>query len=343
MSGDKTTQVRPTIYDVANLAGVSKTLVSRVLGGKSGVSAENRAAIVQAIESLGYIPSRAASALAGSRTKTIGVVIHDFSNQWFIDLIDGMREVLDQRGYQVAVADIRYGEGAHTHPVDGFIATHVEGIVIAAEPDDAAGRLQIPVSVAGTRLHVPENADSIAGDDSVGGRLATQHLIDLGHSHIAHLTGGGGPAANRRRAYVETMTEAGLQPVLEGFEGPDGSTGEADGYRAAGLLLDEHPETTAIFAANDVMALGAMGALRERGCSIPGDVSIVGYDNSPLAATKYLSLSSVDDMSHEVGQSTARALLARIDDAEATRQYIRIPPVFVDRGSTAPPRTQHPS
>lgn len=330
---------RPTIYDVAKLAGVSATLVSRVLGGKSGVSEKNRAAIADAIQTLGYVPSRAASSLAGSGTKTIGVVIHDFSNQWFIDLVTGMRTVLDDHSYQVAVADIRYGAGQYVHPVDSFIASHVEGLVLAAEPDSKAHHLRIPVAVAGTRSSVPPDADSIAGDDHIGGQLATQHLIDLGHTKIAHITGGGGPASNRREAYSTTMRNAGLRPLVTGIEGPDGATGERDGYHGAREILHQDPDTTAIFAANDVMALGALGLAKDLGLTVPGDISIVGYDNSPLAATSYVSLTSVDDMSRLVGEQTALALLSRIQDKNVPPKHMRIPPTLQVRSSTASPRT----
>lgn len=322
---------RPTIYDVAVRAGVSKSLVSLVLRGSPKVGDESRAAIHAAIEELGYRPSRAATALAGVRTRNIGLVIDDFRNLWFVDLLDGMRDVLDERGFQVSVADLR----RDGHAVDGFVATHAEAIVIAAEPDAAAARVPVPVAIVGGRAQGVPGADTVANDDAAGAALATRHLLDLGHRRIGHLTGAGGSATLRRDAFVATAREAGLEPLVAG--GQDETT-EEGGFQAARRLLTDHPDVTGVFAANDVMALGAAAALREHGRRIPEDVSLVGYDDSPLANSRYLSFTTVDDRSREVGAAAARAVLTRIDDASAEPQHVLIPPTLIERGTTAPPR-----
>lgn len=329
-------QGRPTIYDVARAAGVSKSLVSLVLQGSERVSQTRRTAVLRAIEELGYRPSVAATSLASSRTRSIGVVVDDFENLWYVDLLRGMRDVLNEPGFHVSVADRNLNAHLDLDPVDGFLARGVEGLVVAAEPDGARlTRVDVPVVVAGQRERVSPAADSVANDDEAGTRLAVGHLLDLGHREIGHLGGSGGAAAVRRAAYVAMMREAGLAPIVVGGGAP--ST-EETGYRTARQLLAENPDLTAIFTANDTMALGALAALRERGLRVPEDVSVVGYDNSPLAESRLLSLTTVDDRSAEVGAESARALLARIEQPDRDPVRVLLEPALVRRSSTAPPR-----
>ncbi|WP_413250097.1 LacI family DNA-binding transcriptional regulator [Sinomonas flava] len=326
---------RPTIYDVAQRAGVSKSLVSLVLRGSPHVSEARREAVEAAIEELGYRPSRAAAALASQRTRTVGVLIDDFHNPWFVELLAGLRSVLDPAGYSASVADLQLDAASGRNPVDGFLAQHVDALVVAAEP--APGALDgvgAPIVVAGIReLGGAQDADVVAGDDELGARLATEHLIGLGHRRIGHLTGRSGPGAHRRRGYEAAMAAAGLAPAVTG---EDGGTSEEDGYAAACDLLDGTAGVTAIVAGNDVMAVGALAALRERGLSVPAEVSLVGHDDSPLAAYRYLQLTSVDGHSREVGAAAARALLSRLDHPDAPPHRELLAPELVVRASTAP-------
>jgi DNA-binding LacI/PurR family transcriptional regulator len=330
---------RPTIYDVAQRAGVSKSLVSLVLRDAPHVSPKRRQAVLTAISDLGYRPSSAASSLAGHRTRSVGVAIDDFENLWFVDLLRGMRRVFDESGHNVSVADRRLNAPLQRDPVDAFLSMQVEGIVLAMEtggpvPDFGS----VPVVVAGARDVVPPGADFVANDDAEGARLATEHLIGLGHRRIGHLTGSGGIAALRRSSYEATMAAAGLTAVVTG----SGATTEADGYGATLTLLEAHPDVTGIFAANDVMLLGALAALRERHLAVPDDVSVVGYDNSPLAASHYLQLSTVDDRSADVGTYAAEAILARHDEPDRAPSHVLLSPALVVRSSTsAPRRTAH--
>lgn len=326
---------RPTIYDVAQRAGVSKSLVSLVLQDAPHVSAKRRQAVLTAISDLGYRPSSAASSLAGNRTRSIGVAIDDFENLWFVDLLRGMRRVLDESGHNVSVADRHLNAHLERDPVEAFLSMQVEGIVLAMETGGPVPDFgKVPVVVAGARDVVPPGADFVANDDAEGARLATEHLIGLGHRRIGHLTGGGGIAALRRASYEATMTAAGLTAVVTG----SGSTTEADGYVATLALLEVLPDVTGIFAANDVMLLGALAALRERQLAVPEDVSVVGYDNSPLAASHYLQLTTVDDRSVDVGTYAAEAILARQDEPDRDPSHVLLSPTLVERASTSAPR-----
>ena len=304
-------QKRPTIYDVAERAGVSKSLVSLVLQNSTRVSDEKRAAVRAAIQELGYLPSRAATALAGNRTRAIGVMIDDFRNPWFVDLLEGMQEVLNGPGFHVTVADANLNAHLEQSPISGFLAAGVEGLVIGGDVDSVPVEgFPVPTVVAGNRATVPVGADLVANDDEAGGRLAVEHLRALGHTKIGHVTGSGRAAELRRSAYEAAMVEAGLEPRIVGGSGV---TDQDEGRRASRELFERWPETTAIFAANDVMALGMLGTLDELGMRVPADVSIVGYDDSHLAGADHLSLTSVDDRSADVGRVAAELLLARIE------------------------------
>ncbi|WP_423184632.1 LacI family DNA-binding transcriptional regulator [Arthrobacter sp. NyZ413] len=333
---------RPTLYDVAKRAAVSPSLVSLVLQNPSKVSDKRRAAVQAAMSELGYRPSRAAATLASSRTHSIGLVIDDYRNLWFVDLLRGMESVLSELGYQVTLADSRPGADRFKEAVDNLLSLHVEGLVIAADSSDAtqsgspasgplAAGSWVPTVVAGWRTGLPPDADLITNDDDGGGSMAVQHLLDLGHTRIGHVSGTGGAAAHRREGYLRRMLDAGLAPNVVGEET---GTSEEDGYSGASWLLDHFPETTAIFAANDTMALGVLAALKVRGLSVPGDVSVIGYDNSPLAKSRYLEITSVDNRSDLVGIAVARALLERIQDASVQPRKELIEPSLVVRETT---------
>lgn len=324
---------RPTIYDVAKAAGVSPSLVSLVLQNPSRVSDKRRTAVLSAISELGYQPSRAATALASSQTKSIGLVIDDFRNPWFVDLLRGMESVLSVHGYQVTVADSRPGQNRIKESTDGLLALHVAGLVIAAEPSEPmlAGTW-VPTVVAGWRNGVPAGADLITNDDDGGGRLAAGHLLELGHTRIGHVSGSDGAAAHRREGFRERLVEAGLEVRIAGEAG---GTSEEDGYASACWLLDHHPDTTAVFAANDTMAVGALAAAKARGRSVPKNLSVIGYDNSPLAKSRYLDITTVDNRSDVVGADCARTLLARIQDPALPPGRKLIDPALVVRGTTA--------
>ncbi|MEJ1192050.1 LacI family DNA-binding transcriptional regulator [Pseudarthrobacter sp. CCNWLW207] len=324
---------RPTIYDVARQAGVSPSLVSLVLQNPVRVSEKRREAVQAAISDLGYRPSRAATTLASSRTKSIGLVIDDYRNLWFVDLLRGMESALTEHGYQVMLADSRPGENRIKEAVDGLLAMHVDGLVIAAEPSPSMlGGVGVPTVVAGWRDGVPAGADLITNDDDGGGAMAADHLLGLGHRRIGHLTGSGGAAAHRREGFRARLQESGAEQRIVG---DSGGTSEEDGYASACWLLDNHPDTTAIFAANDTMALGAFGAIKARGLAVPADISVIGYDNSTLAKSRYLDLTSVDNRSDLVGVDVANALLARIREPAIGPQRRLIEPALVVRGTTA--------
>jgi DNA-binding LacI/PurR family transcriptional regulator len=219
--------------------------------------------------------------------------------------------------------------------VDGLLSLRVDGIVIATEPtEEMFAAVDIPAVVAGNRDVVVPGADVVANDDEAGGRLAAEHLIGLGHTDIGHVTGGGGAARLRAQGFEAVMREQGLRPhTVQGH----GLTMEPDGYAGGLKLLDENPALTAIFAANDLMAMGVAAAARDRGRRIPEELSLIGYDNSPLASANLLRLTTVDGRNGEVGAGAAKALLDRMKDPRLPVQTKLVDAELVVRGSTAPP------
>ena len=326
---------RPTIYDVAERAGVSKSLVSLVLQGSARVSPARRAAVLAAITELGYRPNRAATELASHRTKNVEVVIDDYRNLSFVGLLAGIRSELAGEGYHVAVTETQLTAHLTRERRASILSTNLDGLIIAGEPDDALLEVWTgPTVVAGWRTTIPAGADLVANDDELGGRIAAEHLMQLGHRGIGHLTGADGPASHRRTGFVAMLATTGIEPHVVGEHG---GTSEEDGYLAAAELLDHDPAITAIFAANDTMALGAFAAIRQRDLSVPVDVSVIGYDNSPIAQSRYLAITSVDDRSDIVGAAAGRALLDRIDEPTSEPRQSLIEPTLVIRQTTAPP------
>ncbi|SOC88848.1 transcriptional regulator, LacI family [Curtobacterium sp. 314Chir4.1] len=320
-----------TIYDVAARAGVSKSLVSLVLQRSPRVSQQRRDAVLKAIQELDYRPSTAAVSLAGTRSRTIGVVLDDFRNQWFVDLLTGLREALQDQGHRLVVADRFLNTGLDVSPVEGFLSMRVEGIVIAGEPDtDLAIPASMPVVVAGGRATLPR-ADTVANDDRAGGAMAAEHLLALGHTSLGFI-GASSAASDERRTGFSAGVDGKAEVATVVLPG---EPTEGAGSRALAQLLDAHPGVTAVFAANDVMALGALSELAERGLRVPEDVSVIGYDDTPLAATRYVGLTSIDDRSVEIGRGAGERLLARIADPGLAATEVLVEPRLVARRTTA--------
>lgn len=308
---------RPTIYDVAKAAGVSKSLVSLVLQSSPRVGEESRRAVQAAIAELGYRPSRAASNLAAGRTKLVGVLIDDYTNLWFVDLVRGLHAALGPRGYRLSVVDVATADQAE-HPVESFLSMRVDGMVVGMDPPTVLNADGLPpVVVAGTRRAPVAGVaefDSVANDDAEGARIVARHLVALGHSRLGQLTVGGGAGEVRRRAFDEQARALGATVASTGGVGP--ATDEA-GYAGALTLLTDDPRITAIFGANDVMAVGALAAARDVGRRVPEDLSIVGYDDTSLAASRLVGLTTVDDRSFDVGVAAGHLLADRMEGGAA--------------------------
>ncbi|MEU1315998.1 LacI family DNA-binding transcriptional regulator [Streptomyces tibetensis] len=327
----------PTIRDVAERAGVSKSLVSLVLRGSDQVRPEKRDAVLRAAQELGYRPNAAARSLSERRTRTVGVLLNDLRNPWFADLLDGLNSLLHANGLRMLLADARLNRRTGQDPADPLLDLRVDGLVVVGTlPDpaalgDVAGR--IPVVMAGSREPAPPGVDVVAGDDDRGARLVTEHLIALGHRRIAHIAGYGAVGGLRCRSFEATMRRYGLadQVVVE----PSDMT-EEGGYRATVRLLSRPDRPTAVFAVNDIAAIGALSAAGELGLRVPRDLSVAGYDNTSIARLRHVWLTTVDNTSHDIGRRAAHCLLERFEGVGGEGRIQLAAPTLEIRGTTAP-------
>jgi DNA-binding LacI/PurR family transcriptional regulator len=298
------------------------------------VSREKRQAVLKAVAELGYRPDPVARSLAKRRTRTIGVVIDDLSNPWYVELLDGLRPVLHEHGRRPLLADGRSEPDA----VQALSDLRVDGLVLVGTPTASAVEQvnglgsPIPTVVAGTREPLLPTVDVVANDDYRGGRLATTHLLELGHRRIAHIIGEGEVGRLRRAGYEATATDAGLSPAYV-----TGDRTEATGRRVASELLHVLDRPTAIVAANDLSAVGVLAAADELGLRVPEDLSVVGYDNTVYSRLPRLSLTTIDSHNAEVGQLAGRTLTARINGDEGTAETRLLSPALIPRSSTGPP------
>ena len=333
---------RVTIVDVARHAQVSTTAVSKVLRNAYGASPAMRAKVQQAIAELGYRPSAAARGLRG-QTYTIGVMLPDLRNLFFADILDGIATQLADTDYQVLLAPGCNGEKAEARVIDAMIDRSMDGLVLIA-PVSSKARLRavardVPTVVVGR--HGSSTAyDTVTDDDVTGAALVVDHLADLGHRRIAHIEHHESdtirlaemPNAQRANGYREAMRARGLADEIDIAST---SYTQEGGYRGATELLARPRRPTAIFAGADIVALGAMEAIAEAGLSIPGDISVVGYDNSALAAFGPISLTSVDQDGRQMGANAARLVVDRIGDRGRRTVQVRLSPSLVVRRTAA--------
>jgi DNA-binding LacI/PurR family transcriptional regulator len=319
---------------VAERAGVSKSLVSLVMRGSPHVSERRRQAVLQAARELGYRPNAVARSLVEGRTRLIGALVADLHNPFFAEFLDGLQESLHGANLRMIVGSGRWDPMFEAEAVDAFLEMRVDGLVLlSVVPDsltDAAA--SVPIVIVGERD--VSGVDIVVDDDELGGRLAVDHLVELGHQRIAHIEGAPSTTARYRRAgYEQAMSHHGLSThiVVE-----PGDFTEEGGYRAARSLLYRVPRPTAIFAPNDLVAIGALSAADEVGLRVPADLSIVGYDNTHLAAIRHISLTTVDQPRRDMGRVAAELLCTRIDDLLRKPRQALVVPHLVTRATTGP-------
>jgi DNA-binding LacI/PurR family transcriptional regulator len=292
--------------------------------------------VLAAAERLGYRPNLLARNLASRRTMTIGVLLNDLHNPFFAEVADGILEAADQTDYRVLFSTGRRRPAAEAHAVEAFLELRLDGIILVS-PHLPAGRveaaaMEVPLVVVCRALR-SKAVDTVSNDEQEGARLAVDHLVGLGHEQIVHIDGGrgaGGPP--RRAAYRTAMRRQGLANQVRVVRG---DFTELSGARAVTALLDSGPLPTAVFAANDLSAVGALDRLEEAGLRVPDDISLVGYDNTGLAAMHHMSLTTVDQPRAMMGRLAVETLLERIGHARSSAVNHVVSPSLVVRRSTA--------
>ncbi len=327
----------PTMQQVAERAGVSTALVSLVMRGAPNVSDHRRARVLKAADELGYRPNVLARNLASRRTRTIGVVLNDLHNPFFAEIVDGLQRAADADGYRVLIGNGKHSKAGERESVETFLQLRVDGIVMAGATISVSAMEEAAASTALVivgRTARSTKFDTVNTDDVHGARLAVDHLVGLGHERIAHVDGGSGAgAAARRKGYAQTMSGHGLgeQAMISA-----GDFSEAGGSAAAGELLAVAPRPTAIFAANDLSAVGVLGAADHTGLRVPDDLSIVGYDNTALAEMHHTSLTTINQPREDLGRIALELLLQRLEGGRTAAVHHVVAPTLVERTSSGP-------
>ena len=301
-----------TLQMVAKAAGVSASTVSRILNGTAVVSPEKKQAVDEAIASLGFVPNPVARGLAGGRTLSVGVVTQSIDSPFYGVALRGIEDELDRAGYSPLFVSGHWNASQEARCIEMLRSRRVDGIIVlTGRLSDAVLKQTakaLPVVATGRRLKAP-NLFSLDFDNFEGARLATEHLISLGHRRIAFIAGNAEhPDANERlRGYRAGLQAAGIA-YDAGLVVP-GLFHEESGMLATHRLLDTRQRFTALFAANDQMALGACLALQRRSLRVPQDVSVMGFDDVSMARYSIPPLSTIHHPAYELGQGAAAAML----------------------------------
>ena len=334
---------RPTIYDVADEAGVAISTVSRVLNGSSEVSETTRSRVQEAIRTLQFQPQRNARALAQQSTTSVAVALPSATSLFFVELLKGVKDSLRSRDIDLLLCNLG---SSHPYPtLQRFLNRGaVDALLLMAMPvegevADQLRQFQAPVVLLGAR---GDGLDSYWWDDERGARLATSFLIEQGHRRIGLLSAHAWSvnAEPRLRGYKAALDEAGVDfdpsLVVTGETVKHAGYSEEAGAEAMGQLMSLPEPPSAVFAASDVQAYGAWAYARDRGLVVPRDVSIVGYDD--LKLSRFLDLTTVSQGMQDAGRLVTERLLQRLDGAASDRVEVELPLELVARGSTAPHR-----
>jgi LacI family transcriptional regulator len=329
-----------TIKQVAEKAGVSIQTVSRVLNNRPDVSPETRQRVQQLIDELGYQPFASARGLASKRTYTLGLIASDFSDYWFSQVVTGAEIEAHEHGYFFMLGSTGCNPQDEPKFLRLLTQRHIEGVLFvrAGCPDDLEHLRNLQKSgipIVSTGFYLPDAEFSVVEVDNVdGGRKATQHLVELGHTQIALICG---PAdwksvSDRTEGYMQALASASIAQnpdlIVHGT-----SWLHRSGYGAMKELLARGAPLTAVFAHNDRIAKGAISAIHEAGLKVPEDISIVGYDDIPEAEFSDPPLTTIRQPMREVGKAAARLLVEMVENSDARPTQILYETELVIRSS----------
>ena len=329
---------RVTIRDVASHAGVSHQTVSRVINHSEQVRSETQERVKEAIKELNYRPSRLAQSMVTQKTRTIGLVVADITNPFFFEVARGVQDAALAQGYNVFVCNTDDNPQGEQDVLTLLASQEVDGVILstASSSDEellAFAENYKPLVVINRDIDHPK-ASLVNVDICKGAKLAIEHLIDRGHTRIAMLSHEGHLPDKVRRAlgYRETLEAHGITPNDEWLLlAPPNLTG---GYDATQLLLKGHPEITAIFTYNDLMAIGALRGCHDMGLRVPQDCAIMGFDDIKFSAMTQPSLSSISFDKYAVGQTAMKRLLEMFEEPDVIYESIRLDVELVIREST---------
>ncbi|MFD0982769.1 LacI family DNA-binding transcriptional regulator [Tropicimonas aquimaris] len=326
-----------SIKDVAQVAGVSVSTVSHVINKTRFVSPDTMAAVQKAVDDLGYQPSYLARALRSKRTRTLGMLVTSSTNPFFAEVISGVEEGCFRAGYSLILCNCGDQPGRQRTYLETLMQKRIDGLAVMTTSRDAD--FQAELESLGTLPRVvldsaPMPHTGTIGDDSVaGGRLAAGLLVSRGHIRIGCLTG---PASHPRSADRLSGFRAGLEAA--GISLPQervavGELSAGGGYQAMQHLLAQTPAPSAVFAFNDLMAMGAYRAIAEHGLAIPRDISVIGYDDLEIASYLVPGLTTIRQPGFGLGLEAAEILIANLETGASLPEVIRHTPELVIRDS----------
>jgi LacI family transcriptional regulator len=332
----------PTIRDVARRAGVSPITVSRVINNDNYVSIETRRRVEQAIADLDYIPNSLGPSLRSKRTKTLALVLSNIINPFWTTVARGVEDTADKHGYHIIMGNTDESPAKQEKYVVFLLKKQVDGfLLVPSSPRsfDTLLKRHVPFVVMDRRI--PDAPMDTVYGDSIGGAYAlTRHLLELGHERIIVIAGPQqiSTASDRVEGYLRALDEAGLSQQQQVCWGE--YTLEA-GYEFTRQVLLTSPRPTAIFATNNFIAIGVMRALREAGLRVPEDLSVVAFDDLPMAITIDPFFTVADQPAYEMGQQATELLLARLsgEAPEGFHEIVLPAPVIVRRSSGPPPES----
>jgi len=331
-----------TISDVARQAGVSTMTVSRVINNSGNISPETRERVEKAIRDLGYVPNALARSLHFKQTKTLALVLTDITNPFFTTIARGVEDAASEQGFSVIFCNTDESESKEAEYLNVLLQKRVDGLLLVPAcclADSVVFLQERKAIVVVLDRHVSDvRVDTVRGDSEEGAYQLTRHLLDLGHTRIAILSGppSVSTATDRVAGYRRALAEAGLDSRAELVY--HGEYSQASGHQMALQALAMMPRPTALFAANNFITSGAFRAVREVGLRVPEDISIVSFDDLPTASDMGPFLTVAAQPAYEMGRRATELLLTRLaGEGPAEPQEIVMPTQTIVRGSSAPP------